>query len=563
MNRELGMVAALAVCAACGGAPKAAVTTPAGADSAHNAHDGDESAGADGASGSEKPGDSTASGKGGVSGKPASFVVLPHPARSLGRLRALLRGAPAAMPVLDRATAWARNVDLDQPVFAVFEGGGSSATAVGLTPDVAKATRESAQSAQTDCDVVDVAGAARFVCPRGPDGAALKASAASTPPATSADAHMELDAGTIAGFAAQGGGARAALERLAIGSEIRSVGVDLALDGPGEVKVSVALDPKGRWSAGALAAPVAAPPSTFARLPADSELAVFFHAPGAADQGVFKKEILDVIVKEGGECTAQENADARAHFEKVLFTGGSAAVGVGFDRGAAESAAEALVKAPTDKRKQAALRASATAWAVIGVEEPAARWLDNVPWLAKAHCQKEKKQSKVVVVPKPSPRFGLPAGAIEIVERRTKDGAAVSSFTFVVPDKSGGPERTWIAVGDDETVVATRVRAAAKGDSDATLAKRSGIAPLREPATTAGFITAAGISWLFGDLGDPAALVRTANGILRSRSLPTGARTPILFRAETSKAEGRVAARLSLDGAAIGDLASVYGDLGE
>ncbi len=164
------------------------------------------------------------------------------------------------------------------------------------------------------------------------------------------------------------------------------------------------------------------------------------------------------------------------------------------------------------------------------------------------------------MLPKPSPRLGLPAGSIEIIERRTKEGAAPLSFTFVVPDKSGGPERTWIAVGDDENVVATRVRTAAKGDPDATLAKRTGIAPVREPATAAGFVTAAGAAWLLGETNDPVGLQRTATVLVRSRSLPTGGRTPILFRAETAKGDAKITARLSLDGAAIGDAASLYGD---
>jgi hypothetical protein len=539
-NGALAILLAWVACAACGGAkappPKtpdaAAKTTPEAAP--------------------EKEDEARAA----PAGKVESFAVVPHPARSIARLRGLLRGAPAAMPVLDRAMSWAHNVDLEQPIYTVFAEG-SSATAVGLTPEIAKATRE---SAQTDCDVVDAPGGAgtRFVCPRGPGGGDLKALAAAAPPDTPNDAHLEIDANALTRFAVAGGGAAAALERVALGSELRSVSADLALDGPAQLKLALMLNPKGTWSSAALAAPVAAPPSTFARLPADAELALFLHTPAAGDQGPFKKTILDAIMsKPGAECTAAESDEARAHFEKVLFTGGSVAISVGFDRAAAETAADALVKTPTDKRKQTAMRAAQAPWVVLGFEEPSAKWLENVPWLAKAHCAKDKKPSKVAVTTKPQPRLGLPAGAIEIVERLTKDGVPVTEYTFVVPDKSGGPERTWIGHGYDEGAVATRLRAAAKGDADGTLAKRSGVAALREPATVAGFLTSAGAAWLLGDTNDGAALVHTASGILRSRSLPTGGRSPILFRAETARADGKIVARVALDAAAIGDVASV------
>ncbi|HEY8080201.1 MAG TPA: hypothetical protein VIF62_38995 [Labilithrix sp.] len=527
---------ALVACAACGGAKNAAVAKAPDAPETKDA---------------EAP--KTDDGNAQASGKPESFVVVPHPARALGKLRSLLRGAPAALPVLDHAMGWAKNVDLDQPIYTVFVEG-SSATSVGLTPEIAKATKE---SANTECDVVDGASGTRFVCPRGPDGASAKPLAGATPPEFPSDAHMEVDIKTLLRF---GGGGAAALTRVTIGTELKSFTADVSLDGPGEVKAAVGLNPKGKWSAALLAAPVAAPPSTFARLPADAEIAFFANAPAAGDQGPFKDFVLDAITKSGDSCTPAETADARAHFEKVLFTGGSVAAALGFDRAAAETAADALLKAPADKNKQNAMKKASAAWFVAGVEEPAAKWLENVPWLAKSHCGK-KQAPKVTVTPKPSPRLGLPAGSVEIIERRTKEGASPLSFTFIVPDKSSGTERTWIAAGDDENVVAARVRIAAKGDPDATLAKRSGIASLRDPATAAGFVTAAGVAWFLGDTNDPVAIQRAASMVARSRSLPTGARTPILFHAETAKADAKITARLSLDGAAIGDAAALYGDL--
>ncbi len=372
MTRARLAALALVACAACGGAPKQPVAK------APNASEKKPDA--------DAPKDNDT--KPAQPGKAESFVVVPHPARSLGKLRALLRGAPAALSVLDHEMTWARNIDLDQPIYTVFLEG-STATAVGLTPEIAKATKE---SAQTECDVLEGASGTRFVCPRGPDGAAAKTLAAATPPDTPSDAHMELDVKAMLHLGERGMGAAAALERLTIGSELRSFTADVTLDGPGEIKVAVGLDAKGKWSAALLAAPVAAPPSTFARLPADSEVALFVHAPPAGEQGPFKELLLDAIAKSGEGCTPAETAEARAHFEKLLFTGGSVAAAIGFDRAAAESAADALLKAPADKRKQAALKTASAGWFVAGLEEPAQKWLDNVPWLAKSHCGKDPKK---------------------------------------------------------------------------------------------------------------------------------------------------------------------------
>jgi hypothetical protein len=536
-------VVLVVACASCGGGAK---PPPAQAPSAA------PQAATDAAPAKEENADSGAK-------KAESFVVVPRPSRSLARLRTLMRGSPSALGVVDKLASFGRNIDLEQPVYAVLAGL-SSATSVGLTPEVAKTAREASTN---ECDVIDVQGVPRYVCPSGPDGEKLKPLAAAPPPSATTDAHVELTADGLAKLAGRGGGPTAILERFALGTEIRSVSADLALEGAAEVKLTFGLSGKGRWASGAISAPVAAPPSTFARLPADAEIAFFLHAPPAADQGVFRKEILDGIAATDANCTESEIAEARSHFEKLLFTGGSLSLAAGFDRTAAETAAEAFVKTAVDKRKNTALRAATAAWIVVGVEEPAAKWVDNVTWLTKTHCAKDKKPTKVTVLPKPSPRLGLPAGAVEIIERKQKDNTAPVSYTFIVPDKSGGPERTWIAVGEDEAIVAARVKASAVGAPDATLAKRSGLTALREPATFAGFFTATGFAWATGDAKDLASAARMATVVQQSRFLATGGRTPVVFRGEMTKdansksGDGQFALRVGLDGAAIGDLATV------
>jgi S1-C subfamily serine protease len=78
---------------------------------------------------------------------------------------------------------------------------------------------------------------------------------------------------------------------------------------------------------------------------------------------------------------------------------------------------------------------------------------------------------------------------------------------------------------------------------------------LRDPATVGGFVTGAGLALAFGNTETDAEVVATATSLVRARSLATGARSPIVFRAEVAQ-ESTKALRfqLALDPAALSDV---------
>jgi hypothetical protein len=461
-------------------------------------------------------------------------LVVPRPARSFARLRGLLRETPAALAVVDQALANFQSFELDEPILSVA-GAHQTVTSFGISRETASRLR-STRGKGDKCDALDVEGKPRIVCALdsadglGDSGRAL---GAVTPPQVTSDLHMEMSSAMLARELRKNAGAKG-LDALL--GPLGPFSLDVSLEGTPEVRFAFTLDGKKGIGAALLEAPVARPPVTFFRLPADAEMAAFAHAPSAADQDASRETLASGLVDAmGSDCTVAEKRSARAEIEKLFFTGGSVSLAVGFDRARAEAAADA-----GDKRK---LHEAERAWAVVGVEEPAERWSQGVTWLTTHGCGKSRPS---VTVGKATARLGLPAGTLEVVDRSAKDGVV---YTFVVPD---GAARTWIAIGPHEASLAARVRASVGGATEATLAGRSGLGVLRGPATFGGFVTASSLAWLLHP-DDPA-------GVRAARALPTAGRTPVAFRTAIVRdgAGGTVGTRVTMEPAALADLLALF-----
>jgi hypothetical protein len=470
-----------------------------------------------------------------------AVIVVPRPARSLARLRGLVRGSAAATAALAATSRFETLFDLDQPIQSVKRGD-VQITSFGVSRAMATKLRE--KGGDGACDVTADRALPRMFCGLGD--AALTPEARKlgslAPRAAASDLHMAI---SREGLSRQLGSKDLAPRARTLMQDFSGVSLDVSLEGTPEVRLAFALEGEDPLTSVLLDAPVAPPPAAFFRLPADAEVALFAHAPAAADIAGLRASLLDEgarFLDEG--CTPAETAETRSHLDALLFTGGTVAMAAGFDRRSLEGAAAAA----KDEAALGALEAADRAWFVLGFEEPSARWVENVSWLARHACGPSGTRAKVG---KPSARLGLPAGAVEIVEPKSTSG----KFTLVVPD---GASRTWLAIGDDEAALASHVRVALRGATDATLAGRPGLAQLRGAATFGGFVTAMGAGWVAGH-GEPQAL-RAAT--LAARALPTGGRTPIPFRGSVVRAEagtsGSVSVRVALDGSALGDLLSVF-----
>jgi hypothetical protein len=484
----------------------------------------------------------------GVNRDAAAWASAPYPARSIARLRALLHNAPNALSMLDGMLLRFAGFDFEQPAY-LTSNGRDHVFSVGVGRELAEALRKSNESEK--CALVDVRGSVRLAC-GGEGKPSAEASRTEPPRAAWSDVHVEANGAGLRALAKSKLNDDKALDSLA---GLDRMSLDLTLEGAPELRVGWHVSGEDPASVAWLNAPVLPPPPGFFALPADSEMAIFGHAPPAADQGPIKKLFLDAVGEKNSDCPATSAAE-RADIEKLFFTGGSFVGAVGFDRARVESAAEALTKAPADKKKLAAARDAVKAWGIFGVEEPAARWAEGLLALQKRECPKKgKPKNQITVNKKLSPRLGLPAGTVEI----TKVTPSSRDVLLIAPDRSTATERTWITVAHDEATAVARLKGVLAGPS--ALGARPGVASLREPASAGAFVTASGLALAFADETTDAQIVAEAQAVLRARDLATGGRTPIVLRMasthDTKGKGGETSVRISLDAAALGDVAAL------
>lgn len=484
---------------------------------------------------------------------PDAFALAPHPARSVSRLRALLRNVPRALAVMEGPIAKIQGFDLEQPAYAVLSGK-AFVFSMGVGRELAETLR--ANPPET-CSVLEIRNNLRFACAR--EGKPDADLARVEPPHSSGtDAHFEIGGATLRDLMKEKGGTRFAgsaahdTDRF---DSIDRVSMDLNLEGAPELRLGWHVTGQNEMMNYWLDAPVAPPPSSFSQLPVDSEFAFFGHAPPSAASAPLKKLVLDKLAeKKRNECLAKHSATL-AKVGNLFFTGGSFVGAVGVERAKAEAAAESLSKAPADKKKLAAAKTAMNSWFIWGAEEPAARWTEALAPLDKIHCNKKDGSKRSITVNrKLNPRLGLPEGSLElaIIEKDSR------RYFFVAPDRTRA-SRTWVVGGHDRAVLIGRLKGILAGPSG--IAMRPGLAPLQAPASVGAFATPAGIAWLLADEKTDEDYVAEARALLKARDLPTGGRTPITFRMrsahDTKGKGGETSVHVSLDAAAIGDIASL------
>jgi hypothetical protein len=190
---------------------------------------------------------------------------------------------------------------------------------------------------------------------------------------------------------------------------------------------------------------------------------------------------------------------------------------------------------------------------VVGaVEEPAQGWIDGLRELVRNDPVKptgkprrkrdpSKESTRLTLAPVP-PALQLPAGTLHLEAHVTqnpewtlaqaKAGAKGldrviphTTHVFVVPD--GG--RTWFAAAEDAALAAGEVRKSLSGAGDTeTLRARRDLDPLRAmPASTAGFVSVAGLAtWLHSDFSDEG-LRKARESLLGLTALTEQGATPV------------------------------------
>lgn len=501
--------------------------------------------------------DATSGNVGGIDG----WYYAPTPGRSLARLRANLEGAPTAVAAVDHFVSTIKPFDLEQPIYGYTKSGvvlGSYA----LRPEVAAQIKSTGWDGKNECAPQQVKGAMRLICTSHGDlSDEMKAETEKygSEKATT-DLHMEMGAAAWAKANALFASIAGPSGRPILSSgDFGKTSFDVLLEGTPELRASIHLNDKGPLAKALLEAPVAPPPSSFFKMPKDAELALYMHAPAAEEQAATKAAFFDLIMNQAFEgCTDAEKQWARSEFEKLFFTGGDVSIAIGFDRARSEGAAGAVVGAPSDKRKAKAFHDTAQPWILVALDEPAERWSKGLSTVINGRCKtdtKTKGAKKPRVARKPSARGGaLPAGTL--VLPATDD----TSDTFVImPDKSQGKERTWIAFGHGEALLTDRLRNVASGGTENSLAARPAVASLKTPATFAGFVTP--VFFAFLDESDKAP-VKSALRLVRAKNLATGGRTPLLFRAAVirdERAGGDLNVRITASGATISDFFAIEG----
>jgi hypothetical protein len=303
----------------------------------------------------------------------------------------------------------------------------------------------------------------------------------------------------------------------------------------------------------AQAAPAAAPPPAFERLPREASFAWYGRGAPAADLAPLRGTVFEGLrrwlVDEGFSASA---IDAEmAPLQKLMLTGGPWVIAAGHKVDAARAAVDAAIDHKTPAARAKA-RTALQGWVVAGVEEPPQAWMDGVRDLVKNDGVKptgkpqrkhepQKESWKFSVAPLP-PALGLPAGTLHVEDHVTQNPEWVAAqrkaklplgdavvhhvaHLFVVPDGT----RTWFAAAEDPALAAAEVRASLGGAAQSgTLASRPDLDGLRElRASSAGYLSVAGIAmWLVEG--------RTDEGLKKAREtmrglagLTAGGTTPV------------------------------------
>jgi hypothetical protein len=304
--------------------------------------------------------------------------------------------------------------------------------------------------------------------------------------------------------------------------------------------------------AGASSAPA---PAAFDRLPSGAMFAWYGRGATAADLAPLRRSVFDGAhgILEDDGYTSAVSATLLAPLERLLLTGGPWVVATGMDLDAARAALDAYVGAgKTTEAARATARRAMQSWAVAAVEEPAQSWIDGMREIVKSDPieptgkprrarDPQKERTRLSLAPVPV-TLQLPAGTLQIEARVTQNPAWTAAqrkakqkiddpvvphtvHVFVVPDGA----RTWFAAAEDPAVAAREVRGSLSGAPDAgTLKGRRDLEGFRSmPASTAGFVSVAGVAtWLLGNASDQG-LHRARESLTGLAALTDGGMTPV------------------------------------
>src|SRR6185312_4106210 len=158
----------------------------------------------------------------------------------------------------------------------------------------------------------------------------------------------------------------------------------------------------------------APPPDLFWRLPADALGAVYSVGARGEDLAAMKTLFLDTFVKSVREQGVSDEAVARGKkaMEAILLTGGPVSMAYGLDL----PAALAAIGAETPGHR--ADRRVFHGWFAVGVQEPAARWIDAIREINAADRMPKKKVE---------PGAGAGAGKEKDAEKKKDDVTTVAT----------------------------------------------------------------------------------------------------------------------------------------
>jgi hypothetical protein len=319
----------------------------------------------------------------------------------------------------------------------------------------------------------------------------------------------------------------------------------------------------------------AAPPSpAFWRLPIDTSTAFFFQGADPSDLAAARAVLFGGLKDALMDDTCDEEiAYVMSRLEALFLTGGPVLFGVGTDSAAVEKAL-ATVKNPKKASlatREAAKRALA-GWVLFEVDEPASKWTVPLRELALADAkfakcerptrpsdgappEKRTASTKTDVAPVPS---GFPKGTLHLTQltKPTKDAdkdarPAYTTHFFIVPDGS----RTWFAVGEDEALLASRVKGSLEGAPESkTLRARPGLESLRGASSGGGFVTAA-VRLFANDQKGDVQFAEASESLKALQALPSKGTIPmpVVMRTTTST----LATEMKFPAAAISELLSL------
>jgi hypothetical protein len=314
-----------------------------------------------------------------------------------------------------------------------------------------------------------------------------------------------------------------------------------------------------------------AAPEIFWKLPIDSDLAIFERGIDATDLAkgarlaaqLFDKVLADVGL--GG-------ADRKAVLDAVAKVPSSAplAYASGVDSDAVDAAARWVADGSSTKDSARAVAQSLLGWRLMELDEPPARIqgaLRDVasawarPGVAAAYATHSKGVAPPAIRTSPLPKgASVPKGSVHyaidipllgekaaVSGKKGKADAPLTVHVLVVPDGA----RTWVAVGGDPTLLASKVATAVGASASA----RPELAPLdAEKVGAAGFFDVRSLPEAVVQLsllgGEPAAGALSA--LQSVGTLPHRGLAPIVFTL-TAQNESTAAAALHVPRAAIED----------